>query len=571
MTRKQPPPRRRFVQHEADFDIIVAMDTLFRRWFEGPSWDPWRTILKAAFALPMTKQEIAFFKSIAGDRDPPPRRVKELFVVGGRRGGKDSVVSLVACFVSVFFQASLAQLRPGEKATVSCVACDRDQSRIILNYVRSYFDLIPPLRNMVTRRTASGLELENDVSIEVATNSFRAVRGRSFLLSVLDECAFYADENSASPDTELYNAIKPGLATLPGAMLIGISTPHRKSGLLFSKWKKHFGENDDNVLVIQASTETLNPTIDREFVQQFYDADPQVAAAEWGAQWRDDISGFVDPEVVAACVRGGIKELPPMTQTRYFGFVDPSGGSSDSMTSAVAHREGEQVIIDCLRERRPPFNPTDVVMEHAAMFRSYGIANAQSDKYAGSWVTEAFAPYGVRIEQTARAKNDLYIDLLPLLNAGRIELLDIPRLVSQLCSLERTTVRGARDKIDHPRNGHDDLSNAVAGVSALAIQNQGVTVSPELLRRVMQMPINPRRSNSANRFVKRAGLATLINAMVPREKQVMPASSLPREKFEVRSQPTKFGRQKNEVMGSNGGHRSESGFPDIEMHRKHGG
>ena len=33
-------------------------------------------ILKAAFALPMTKDEVAFFRTIAGDRDPPKKRVK---------------------------------------------------------------------------------------------------------------------------------------------------------------------------------------------------------------------------------------------------------------------------------------------------------------------------------------------------------------------------------------------------------------------------------------------------------------------------------------------------------------
>jgi hypothetical protein len=52
MTRKQlprQPPRRRFLQYEQGFDIVQAMNTLFRRWFEGESSDPWPVILKAAF------------------------------------------------------------------------------------------------------------------------------------------------------------------------------------------------------------------------------------------------------------------------------------------------------------------------------------------------------------------------------------------------------------------------------------------------------------------------------------------------------------------------------------------
>jgi hypothetical protein len=94
MTKPKPPrqpPRRRFLQAESGFDIVQAMHTLFMRWFDGEScWDPWRVILKAAFALPMTKQEIAFFKTIVGDRDPPKKRVKELWVVvPTRRQGLD--------------------------------------------------------------------------------------------------------------------------------------------------------------------------------------------------------------------------------------------------------------------------------------------------------------------------------------------------------------------------------------------------------------------------------------------------------------------------------------------------
>jgi hypothetical protein len=57
--------------------------------------------------------------------------------------------------------------------------------------VRAFFDHIPPLGAMVTRSTASRLELQNDVDIVIATNSYRAVRGRSVLVSIFDDCAFW--------------------------------------------------------------------------------------------------------------------------------------------------------------------------------------------------------------------------------------------------------------------------------------------------------------------------------------------------------------------------------------------
>jgi len=57
---------------------------------------------------------------------------------------------------------------------------------------------------------------------------------------------------------------------------------------------------------------------------------------------------------------------------------------------------------------------------------------------------------------------------LPLINSQQVELLDQPKLISQLCSLERRTARGGRDSIDHPPGAHDDVANAAAGVLVLA-------------------------------------------------------------------------------------------------------
>jgi hypothetical protein len=108
---------------------------------------------------------------------------------------------------------------------------------------------------MLTRETAIGFELNNSVDIQILTGNFRSVRGRAILLAILDEVAYLRDENSAAPDAELYKALVPGTATL-GGMIIGISSPYRKAGLLFKKHKKHFGQNDD-VLVIQAATRVL--------------------------------------------------------------------------------------------------------------------------------------------------------------------------------------------------------------------------------------------------------------------------------------------------------------------------
>jgi hypothetical protein len=450
-------------------DVVAALShkKLFEPWFSGPSWDNWKTVLKATCALPMRSDEVEFFKSIAGGRNPPRRQVRELWAAVARRGGKDSIVSGVAAHAAAFFNQQ-DRLRPGERAAVLCLAVDRDQAKIILNYIRSYFTDIPMLKSMVQRETASGFELNNGIDITVATNSYRSVRGRSVLLAVLDECAFYRDENSTTPDTETYNAIRPALASLPGSMIIGISSPYRKNGLLWNKYRKHFGQDDDDVLVIQAATTILNPTIDPAFIDQALADDPVSARAEWLAEFRSDISGYLDLEVVESAVDRGVTVRPPVKGIAYRSGVDPSGGSRDSFTAAISHQEGGLAVLDCLIEVKAPFNPTGATEQIAETLKSYGIRETVGDKYAAQWVVDAFAKNRIKYRHSDRDRSAIYADALPIFTSGRARLLDNARLVNQFASLERKTSSLGRDKIDHGPGGHDDLCNAAALAMVLA-------------------------------------------------------------------------------------------------------
>ena len=142
----------------------------------------------------------------------------------------------------------------------------------------------------------------------------------------------------------------------------------------------------------------------------------------------------------------GRSELPPELGVVYSAFCDPSGGVSDAMTLAIAHLDRRSVcVLDALIDVRPPFDPEQAVARCAALLRRYGVSTVAGDKYAGEWPRARFAEHGIAFEQSARPKSDLYGDLLPLLNARRVELLDLPRLSAELAGLERRTARSGRD------------------------------------------------------------------------------------------------------------------------------
>ena len=449
----------------------------FGAWFAGESWDAWRCILRAAYCLPMTANDREMFAELAGGRDPPRRRVKQLFVVGGRRGGKDSVARLLAVFAATLEEGHLGRLRPGERALVQLLAVDREQSKIVLGYIRSYFERIPDLRRMVTRETRNGFELSNDVSISITTNSFRQVRGTTILLSIFDECAYWKDETSVKPDFETFRAVMPGLATIPDSMLVAISSPYRKSGLLYEKWKAHYGKESDDVLVIQATSQQLNPLLDAAMIAQEIEADPAAGAAEWLGQFRTDIASFIDISMIESCVDPGVAVRPPRQGTRYTAFVDVASGSGqDSFTVAVAHKDKDDIVLDLCHAIAPPFNPQSAVAEVAALLKGYGVKACVGDKYGAGLTVEMFAKEGLRYSYAERDRSQIYCECLPLLTSGRARLVENRKMMLQFASLERRVSSGGRDRIEHPDRMHDDLANAAAGALVEVSSKPGAMV-----------------------------------------------------------------------------------------------
>jgi hypothetical protein len=140
-------------------------------------------------------------------------------------------------------------------------------------------------------------------------------------------------------------------------------------------------------------------------------------------------------------------------------------------------------VLDAVREIKPPFSPDAAVDEFVALLKSYHVHNVMGDHWGGEFVRERFSKRGVRYETADRIKSDLYKELLPLLNSGRVELLEHKKLIAQLCALERKTSRGGRDSIDHPPGAgcHDDVANAVAGALVNASAGKSRVVITETI------------------------------------------------------------------------------------------
>ena len=469
-----PNPNRQNPPLETD--ILALMDSVFASWFRGPSWDAWRVLLAVLFGLHsrIDAHGIEIYRAATGRDQLPTERIKRLDLIVGRRGGKSLIAAFIAMFVAFFVDHS-AYLQPGERATVSLTAADKVQAGILLRYIKGFIKAIPALRALVVRELREGLELSNSVSIEVRSASFKmGARGFSLCLAVNDEVAFWeSDETSAEPDTAIIASQRPSLATIPTSIQLNVSSPHSRRGHLWNSYQQNWGKDTPGILVWKAASRRLpenpgvemNSSLDIETVRAAYEQDASAASADFGAEFRTDLESVFSREAIAACVVAGRLELPPSKTIQYFGFADPSGGSSDSFTLAISHIDADtgHVILDCVRERRAKFSPDEVVQEFSAVLKSYAITRVTGDRYASQWPVERFRVHGIEYVTSEMTKSELYLAALPLVNSGRCQLLDVPRLVAQLIALERRTSRGGRDSVDHSPGAHDDLSNAVAG------------------------------------------------------------------------------------------------------------
>ena len=433
----------------------------------GDSWAVWRVLLIAIVGEELTPAERIIFERLTGRPREAQGAAEEAWFIKGRRAGGTRAVDVLAAYYAGLCDHA-AILAPGECATLPIMSASTWQAAKMLQYLDGIFSTVPALRGLVTGQTNDSISLSTRVDIECAAASFRTIRGGTAVAVIADEAAFWRNESTANPNSEILAAARPMLATTNGPLIV-VSSPYARRGEVWNAFKRDFGPRGDPlILVAKGASRTFNPTLSEHVVARAYERDPGSAAAEYGAEFRTDIESFVSREAVDAAIVPGRLELPPIEGVRFYAFVDPSGGAQDSMTLAVAHVEDETAILDAVREIRPPFSPDSVVGDFVDLLRRYQLSEVTGDRYGGEFVREQFERRGVTYRVSERSKSEIYRELLPLLNSRRIELLDLPRLHAQLLGLERRVARGGRDSIDHAPGAHDDIANAAAGALVLA-------------------------------------------------------------------------------------------------------
>jgi hypothetical protein len=444
------------------------------------SFANWKVFLKAVYALPMDEKEIDVYKKFTARQKPPEKPAESVYCISGRKSGKTLLASTLAIHISLFEDFWHSHIRPGQKIYLPIIAVDKTQARECFDYCDGILHSNSIFKKQVVKSLAWEIELKNSCVIMIRTANFRSARGPLYCSAIIDELAFLRDESSRNPADELIKGILPGL--LPGGKLIGISSAYGRFGTLYSEYKSHWAQNDDETLIWLSDTISMNPFYSQKKIEKALKADRTHALAEYYSQFRDDITNFIPANIVESAVIPSRYELPRLPGVTYTAHIDPSGGSGqDSMTLAISHFDDRtgKVILDVLKERRPPFKPKSVVSEFSDIMKSFDLGDAKSDHYAAEWVRESFSERGIIIENFKLSSSESYANFLPIISNGECELLDNDRLKAQLIGLERKTRPGGKDLITHYPGCHDDL--AVSTAASLIQAKEGATTVTETI------------------------------------------------------------------------------------------
>ncbi len=433
---------------------------------------------------------------------PGPYQAEEFaegwFIYGVRSGKTDRVAAPIVVYEALC-GGHEDRVRKGRPAMCFLVAQDLRLSKYALSSINAILEQIPfvaagTAHSWIVNRTADRIDLKNNVTIAVCPPTVKSIRGYDAPVAVLDEVGvWYTMQDSANPDTEVYNQITSRQSTFEFPKIVGISSPWAKHGLLYERWQQ--GTNGERILcracrragvkvcphahtaksvaastlVLHAPTAALaNPQVSRDFLKEKRQRDPLAFDREYKAVFASSVSGFLSGPALEACVDRGVVERPPEPTHVYVAALDPAF-RQDAFACAIAHvEEWRGVVIDAVRQFKPlpglALDPAVVLADLAPLLRAYGIFTAYTDQYQLESLGQLAMQHGFSLDPvqfTATSKAAIYGSLQQLVAQRRLALLDHAETLQELGMLERRSLNG-RVHIQAPEGQHDDLATVIA-------------------------------------------------------------------------------------------------------------
>ena len=301
---------------------------------------------------------------------------RELILILGRRSGKSTLSAIITVY-EIYKLLSRGDpheyygIPSGWEIKIFCIANDKDQAEIVYQAISAYTTTIPYFKDSLVHdtKTYQQFQTARDVekwgkgnlsdggrgSITVTFKSAvaKGLRGRANLVIILDEIAFFMDEGKSSAKG-IYKALAPATAQFSPkdpddkrrpigpteGKIILISSPDAKEGFLYEKYlaARTGGKASRDVLLIQAPTWEVNPTLDQTYYDTEYAKDPVAFETEHGAQFSDRVRGWIeDASDLSDCFVQGLKPLIRGNPRELFWAGLDFGISQDGTAISLTH------------------------------------------------------------------------------------------------------------------------------------------------------------------------------------------------------------------------------------------
>ncbi|MFA5313096.1 MAG: terminase large subunit [Methanomassiliicoccales archaeon] len=444
----------------------------------------------------------------------------ELHLVMGRRGTKTVIASIITSY-EVYKLLRIGKGNPhayyglpdDDPIAIINVALSQDQAGVLFEQIQAR------IRNSVffTGRIAKGttqeirfytdsdlnkmkagsnLQVPGSVMIKCGHSNPDTLRGRSTILILFDELAFY-DQAGKVNGKKFYNTLKPSLTKFykyGDGRLVEISSPDVAAGIFheISENSKKY----DNILSFQLPTWCSNEdiTYDDPELTKYRKTNPDTFASEYGAQWaRSGTYGVFFPEgLVDRCIRADVEEHSRiMPGVNYYLHVDPANGG-DRYTAVLVSKEyytnsrGKRRIRVRLAKTWI-WNPVpgvgllfnEIDREVINICSKYHPMTVTYDQWNSVQSLQLLRSHGINCVQTSynrSYKNKIYQALKDMMSyqpEPELWLYNDVQLIGEIKALRyRPTVRGVSLVTDrHGEIKTDDLVDCLAGATAMASEN----------------------------------------------------------------------------------------------------
>lgn len=297
---------------------------------------------------------------------------RELILVLGRRSGKSMLSSIISAYelyklIARGFPQAYYGLLPSTEIRVLCIANDKEQAEIVYGEINNHVQHVDYFQSSLKRNTQSFMKFRTEsdaqrfkkdankatISATFKSSIARGIRGRGCMACILDELAFFVNDGKSSAD-QVYRAMTPSLKQFSpkdpknrripigpsDGRMICISSPDAKEGLFYNLYElsKSGGVASSQMLMIQAPTWEVNPTVDESDYEVERAKNARAFDTEYGAEFSDRVRGWIEnaQDLLDCCVQNLQPLLRGAPREPFFAGGD-LGITGDGTSISLSH------------------------------------------------------------------------------------------------------------------------------------------------------------------------------------------------------------------------------------------